>query len=133
MQVPEVFCQGKLKRMNPFADPWSKLKEKAFRYCTYQKCLSEAPAFNRHSHSPRVWAMTESPSENMASSIDFSSIPQLTFDDGAAVRSKPNESLGGGLLVGYRTISSAHKIISSCSENIGVSAQLKPDLAKTSI
>ena len=78
--------------------------------------------------------MTESPSENMASSIDFSSIPQLTFDDGAAVRSKPNESLGGGLLVGYRTISSAHKkIISSCPENVGVSAHLKPDLAKTSI
>ena len=77
--------------------------------------------------------MTESPSENMASSIDFSSIPQLTFDDGAAVRSKPNESLSGGLLAGYRTISSAHKLISSCSENVGVSAQLKPDLAKTSI
>ncbi len=69
--------------------------------------------------------MTESPSENMASSIDFSSIPQLTFDDGAAVRSKPNESLGGGLLVGYRTISSADKIISSYSENVGVSAHLK--------
>ena len=77
--------------------------------------------------------MTESTSKNMASSRNFSPIPQLRFDDGAAVRLKPNGSLGGGLLVGYRTISSAHKIVSSCSENVGVSAQLKPDLAKTSI